>query len=217
MVKVLAVLGDFYHPGELAKESLEYAFRSQSGLDDFQVIYCSYESLKDELSNQPDGVILFKENRLNPSDEDVKEWMTEELAYEITRYVDNGGGWMAWHSGLASYSLASSYTKMLRGSFISHPDKHQLVHYKNVLENSSIPAIDSFEFMDEHYFVRCDETNTNIFLLSESVDGQSIAGWSHNFGNGKVCCLTPAHTIGGLLNPSFLTVLGNCINWIVSK
>ncbi|MFL6556713.1 MAG: hypothetical protein ACJ8MO_11405 [Bacillus sp. (in: firmicutes)] len=45
---------------------------------------------------------------------------------------------MAWHSGLASYSLASSYTKMLRGAFIYHPDKHQLVHYKNVLENSSI-------------------------------------------------------------------------------
>jgi len=100
MVKVLAVLGDFYHPAEWAKESLEYAISSQSDLDDFQIIYCAYESLKDELSYQPDGVILFKENRLNPFDEIVKEWMTEELAFEITRYVANGGGWMAWHSGL---------------------------------------------------------------------------------------------------------------------
>ncbi|PFN97246.1 trehalose utilization [Bacillus sp. AFS076308] len=217
MVKLLAILGDYYHPAEWAKESLEEAIRANFGGEDVQLVFGSYETLKDELLDQPDGVVLFKENRLNPTDEIVRDWMTEGLASEITRYVSNGGGWLAWHSGLASYPSESGYTKMLRGSFLYHPEKHQVVKYTTVEKDSFLPGPSYFEFSDEHYFVQCNEANTNVFLRSESIDGQAVAGWSHSFGEGRVCCLTPAHTKHGLMNQEFLNVLGSCINWIASK
>ncbi|PLS01067.1 ThuA domain-containing protein [Neobacillus cucumis] len=214
-VKVLAVLGDFYHPADGAKASLEKAIRSISDLEEIELTYCSIEALKDALLDEPAVVILFKENRLNPTEEVVNQWMTEDLALEITTYVSNGGSLMAWHSGLASYPDEGVYTKMLRGSFVYHPDKHQLVQY-TAGDQSFISSPLSFAFLDEHYFVRCDQSNTNVFLHSESIDGQSIAGWSHSYGDGKVCCLTPAHTNSGLQNQEFLTVLGSCIKWLVS-
>jgi type 1 glutamine amidotransferase len=212
MVKIAAIVGDYYHKGDWAKESLEAAL-TYSSLKNTQVEYHSYEQIKDVLAEQPDAVILFKENRLNPTDEKIV-WMTEELGQEITNYVSNGGGWLAWHSGLASYPARGSYTAMLRGHFLYHPEKHQIVHYKSSNNSSFLPAAVSFEAMDEHYFVHCDEENTSIFLTSDSIDGNAIAGWSHSYGNGKVCCLTPSHNKEGLLHPEFLTILGSCLNWI---
>lgn len=98
-----------------------------------------------------------------------------------------------------------------------HPEKLHLVHYKAFANNSVLPSTTSFEIVDEHYFVHCDSENTNVFLYSESIDGQSAAGWSHSFGEGKVCCLTPAHNKEGLLNEEFLEILRNCVNWLILR
>jgi hypothetical protein len=213
MVKLAAVLGDYYHSYEWAKQSLESALNF--GNEDMQINYCSPEQLTEVLREQPDAVILFKENRINPIDKNIDTWMTEELSIEITSYVENGGSWLAWHSGLASYPIEDSYGKMLRGYFLHHPEKHQQVHYTASEGNAIVPSSTSFEIVDEHYFVHCDKENTNVFLFSESIDGKAEAGWSHHYGKGKVCCLTPAHNKDGLLNIDFLNVLRNCVNWLL--
>lgn len=214
LAHVLAVLGDYYHPSEWSKKSLEQV----TGLvKNSEIEYCSHEQLKEKLSKQPDAVVLFKENRLNPTADKCEQWMTEEVATEISTYVANGGGWLAWHSGLASFPVESPYIKMLKGSFLYHPEKQQIVHYRNQIQNAIAPNPVAFQLVDEHYFVECDEKNTNIFLTSESVDGMSVAGWSHSFGEGRVCCLTPAHNKEGLLNQDFVSILANCLNWLITN
>lgn len=198
-------------------EALERALYPYTSMGEMKLSECSPEQLKDELALNPDVVILFKEDRLNPNDEVIEQWMTDEIAVEISQYVENGGGWVAWHSGLASYPVESSYTNMLRGYFLHHPDQHQLVRYTNVNESPIISEPVAFEILDEHYFVHYDAENTNVFLRSESIDGQAVAGWSHDFGKGKVCCLTPAHNREGLLQPELLHILGNCVQWAASR
>jgi type 1 glutamine amidotransferase len=215
MIRLAAVLGDYYHSSEWAKQSLEIAF--SFGKADLQIDYCSTRQLPEILAKQPDAVIHFKENRVNPADENVETWMTEEVSSKITNYVENGGSWLAWHSGLASFPVDGAYIKMLKGYFLYHPQKHHLVHYKAFADNSALPSATSFDIVDEHYFVHCDSENTNVFLFSESIDGQSAAGWCHSFGDGKVCCLTPAHNKDGLLNEEFLETLKNCVNWLILK
>lgn len=217
MVRVVAILGDYYHPSGRAKESLERALVSSISKEEIQIDYCSHEQIKEKLSLHPDAVILFKENRLNPIEVQEEKWMSEDLAAEITKYVSNGGGFLAWHSGLASFPPENTFTKMLRGHFLYHPEKHQLVHYRSTTENPILAQPISFEVLDEHYFVHCEEDNTNIFLSSESIDGKQAAGWFHTFGEGKVCCLTPCHNRDGLLKQEFVKLLGSCVNWIVSK
>ncbi|KRE46591.1 hypothetical protein ASG81_11075 [Paenibacillus sp. Soil522] len=72
----------------------------------------------------------------------------------------------------------------------------------------------TFEFVDEHYFVHCDEENTEVFLRSASTDGESIAGWRHRFAAGRVSCLTPAHREEGLLHSDFSGWLKREIEWL---
>jgi type 1 glutamine amidotransferase len=149
-----------------------------------------------------------------PEDEQVKEWMDAQVSRQIERYVREGGSWLAWHSGLASYPEDGEYVRMLSGSFEFHPDQHQVTRYT---PSAGIGGGPSFAFLDEHYFVRCAEEEIEIFLRSESVDGTSIAGWRHNFGFGRVCCLSPTHRLEGLMDPDFMETLYNCVKWCVRE
>ena len=205
--RVVAILGDFYHNEALAKQSFELAIQE---IDRIDFEYTTVGHLVDSLKSKPDLVVLFAENRLNPQDAKVNTWMDDHAVKAIRDYVNDGGGWLAWHSGLASYKNFTDYISMLNGYFEHHPVEHQVVTY-SAAGSSLINRNERFEFSDEHYFVTCDEENTNVFLRSESVDGSSIAGWEHPFGKGRVICLTPAHLEEGLLHPSLIKLLVNSI------
>lgn len=214
MRKIAAILGDYYHPEGPIREALQAALREPLAAGEYEIVYTDISALPSVLQEAPDAVILFKEDRLNPTDADVRTWFTTDISEQIAAYVENGGGWLAWHSGMASYPADSAYIRMLRGGFTMHPDANQPVTYRGMLPGGTEPV--AFELYDEHYFVHCDEESTFVFLRSESVDGRSIAGWQHTYGRGRVCCLTPAHHREGLLQPDFQRVLAASVRSCLS-
>lgn len=215
MKKVLAIVGDYYHDRELAKQSLDQILKPFTDEGAVQVNYISSGDLATELEKQPDVVILFAEDRIDPQNQPEARWMTSEVAHKIEAYVFKGGSWIAWHAGLASYPEDEEYVRMLRGYFISHPSIHAEVTYTPV-EGTKLGALgEPFQFKDEHYFVACSEENTEVFLRSTSRDGESTAGWTHAYGDGRVGCITPAHLAEGLLNPAFIEVMRRLFTWSV--
>ncbi|MOA10651.1 Trehalose utilization [compost metagenome] len=210
MKKIVALVGDYYHQEELARESLLKAAAAKIASGQLQIDFAKDPAeFLAKLENGPDAAILFAEDRIDPVDHPDARWMTTDISDKIVQYVEGGGGWLAWHSGLASYPVDSGYVHMLRGYFLMHPDKHKPVRY--TAEGSK--GADSFELLDEHYFVHCEEESTEVYLRSTSVDGQSIAGWRHSYGTGRVSCLTPAHRAEGLLDVHFLQWLEHEIDW----
>ncbi|MDQ8735823.1 ThuA domain-containing protein [Paenibacillus sp. LHD-38] len=211
MKRLVALVGDFYHKKELASDSLHKALAEHIAASEIEVhLVSNPDQLIRELHNHPAAVVLFAEDRVAPIEQPDLKWMTPALSDQIVQYVENGGGWLAWHSGLASYPPDSSYTQMLRGYFLSHPEQNKQVSYAPADDGQQ----DRFSFVDEHYFVRCDEENTEVFLRSFSEDGESIAGWRHPYGAGRVSCVTPAHREEGLLHSEFLSLLRREISWI---
>ncbi|TCN24228.1 ThuA domain-containing protein [Mesobacillus foraminis] len=210
MRQVLAVVGDYYHDGDILKEALEKVFTHPLLAGRYELKFAETEQLAEALQGSPACVILSKENRLDPAGNEKETWMTNETAELITDYVKGGGGWLAWHSGLASYKNVASFNEMLRGAFEHHPEKHQQVTYTPVHGESGGNA---FAILDEHYFVSYEEDSTEVFLVSESVDGNSIAGWRHPYGDGRVSCFTPAHRKEGLMDNSVQNVLAENIVW----
>lgn len=213
MKKIAAVLGDYYHKAEWAHEALEQALHPLVRTGEITWFPIRVDRLREELSRRPDAVVLFKEDRINPQDAEVKRWMTPDIETTITEYVENGGGWLAWHSGLASYREDGDYVRMLRGHFRHHPEQHQNVTYTVVSDESGLERNATGTFLDEHYFVNCDETRTEVFLRSKSVDGTSIAGWFHRYGRGRVCAYAPAHNREGLLHPFTTGLLRHLAAW----
>lgn len=209
---VYAILGDYYHDHDLAFNALKKATEGQ----DIELHDAEIKDMDEILSQKPNLIVLDKENRLNPVDEEVKYWMNTDAENGIARYVASGGAWLAWHAGLASYPTGGAYHAMLRGFFKYHPSKNKTVKYIPFGNALKIYKPEEFSFIDEHYFVECDETNTNVFLLSESDDGTSVAGWAHSYENGRVCCITPAHRAEGLLHPKMIELLSECVKWCLN-
>ena len=127
------------------------------------------------------------------------------------------GALLALHSGLA-YQTDGIYRRMLRGWFLHHPEQ-KTVRYRIVTGAGHVrlTADADFAFKDEHYFVHCEEAQTHVFLRSESEDGESIAGWTHAYGAGRVLCLTPAHTLEGLTDRAFVQLLADCLQTLHSR
>lgn len=211
--RIVAIVGDYYHREELIVESLKLTIRDHFEEDEVVIEFSTVDELAHSLRTSPDAVILSKENRVNPEAENVDTWMNPTIEKLICNYVRQGGGWISWHSGLASYTDSKDFLEMTRGYFIHHPEAHQLVSYRVVSNDILVDSSYDFSILDEHYFVECDEDKTSVFLRSESVDGTSIAGWNHTYGEGRVVCLTPAHLKEGLFHPGMTRMLAQLIKW----
>lgn len=213
MKRILVILGDYYHDAELARQSFQVVAEPYVKEGKFQLTYAGVEHCEQELHKAPDLVVLFAGSYIDPQAEQVRYWMTEQIAEQIEKYVTDGGAWLAWHSGLASYPEEGAYVKMLRGHFLMHPEQHSQVTY-TPLPGTELGVLgEAFSFMDEHYFVACKEDETNVFMRSSSVDGEAVAGWYHRYGAGRIGCMTPAHLSEGLLMPQFIEVMRSLIAW----
>ncbi|KGM45999.1 ThuA domain-containing protein [Neobacillus niacini] len=208
MIKVVALVDDYWHSGDDAKAGLEAAIRKLPDKE-VDVQYITYEEVSQVLNEQPDLFINAKMNVLNPKDEQKMTWLSDELDKKIEKYVNEGGSILALHAGMAGYPSQTNYTKMLRGAFDYHPPGLQEVTY---IQNDK-----TFSLSDEHYFVHCDVEKTEVYLRSSGEAGVSIAGWQHSYGKGKVCCFTPAHTKEGVLNENISRLLADKINWMFTR
>jgi type 1 glutamine amidotransferase len=214
MTRIVALVGDYYHQAEWAEETLRKAV---DGLNGAELHFIQPYAFLEALQGKPDAVVLFKEDRLQPNVDESLLWMTAEVQRAISDYTAAGGSWLGWHSGLASYDPAGAYVGMLRGHFLSHPNEHQSVTYTEVENELGFTSAAPFAILDEHYFVTVDEANTDVFLRSSSVDGNSVAGWAHCFGEGRVACFTPAHRYEGLQHEAVVGYMNRLLAWCVER
>lgn len=216
--KILTILGDFYHSHDLAYTAIVKAaenLQSSSGTE-IELIDSSVQNLGEMLNQKFDLIVLYKENRINPADEVVYNWMTPELEQQITLFVKNGGSLFAWHSGIVSYEGNQLFADMLRGCFEYHPSERE-VKYTGVNNIIGILPKESFEVLDEHYMVKANPIENSVFLTSRSTEGEVEAGWAHEYGNGRVCCLTPTHRAEGMTNNVMLDLLSQCVSWCLKS
>ena len=213
--KVFAFLGDFYHQREPLELAVQTAVR---GVGDVEIAFQlpTSESMNHALDQNPMMIILGAENRINPEDEIVRNWLTDELDNRLEAYVAAGGSLLVLHSGLASYPPDSKYRKMIKGEFLSHPPEHCQVRYYSEDDGVPLNGNASYDYVviDEFYVVDVDTEDTNVFLYSECEEhGTGLAGWHHTYGEGKVMCLVPTHNKEGFEHAETLRLYHKTIEW----
>lgn len=197
MKKIVTVLGDYYHPHDPLLSFLHTVISlspEEISLKDIPI-----QHLEQELALDPDLVIFSLENRLMPENEKTETWLTDEADQCISDYVFEGGALLALHSGLSHYPKESKYGQMLKGRFVCHPEKANVTYTENHDK--------SYSFLDEHYFTEVEEKETEVFMRSYSLFGESIAGWRHEYGTGRVVCFAPCHFSEGMTCLAFQQTL----------
>ena len=210
-MKILTLLGDYYHSHD---QLLAFIQRITRKIEGAEVKDTLIENLEERLEEQPDVLIISKENRRKPEEEDQQKWLTDELDQSIATYVEKGGSLFVLHSGLSSYPENSRYQNLIKGKFIHHPEHHAMILFEGYAPDFGTL---SFTYPDEHYFVEVKENETEVFLKSKSSEGESIAGWRHQIKKGRVICLTPTHSEEGYVNENLQNLIIQAIEWVTNK
>jgi type 1 glutamine amidotransferase len=169
------------------------------------------ETLSEDRLGKFPIAILARANLLGESG----PWLTAESQAILPDYVRRGNGLMVVHGGLARYESLPAMNALIGGAFIRHPQPCEVT--VEPAERSLITkGVTPFAAPDEHYFVET-ESDVKIFLESRSSHGVQPAGWTRcEDGGGRVCVLTPGHTLEMWLRPEFQKILLNALRWITN-
>lgn len=206
MKRMVTLLGDFYHPHDPLVnyfQGITKHFPQEIGMVDLRI-----DQFATALQEQPDLVLLSKENRLAPEKNDAF-WLDDTYDQLITEYVAGGGSLIAHHSGLSNYSTHSAFSEMLRGRFLHHPKPTEVTYRE--------PNGKSYKIWDEHYFTEVAIGETEVLMHSYSQYGEAIAAWRHLYGKGKVFCMTPAHFPEGLQHEENQKLIFDGISWCLES
>ncbi|WP_139903153.1 ThuA domain-containing protein [Clostridium thermarum] len=205
-MKVLVICDDYYHPSSVIKGGLE-PLKAQNIEFDFQED--AKEWSEEKMYEYP--VIIFTKSN-NISSKDTTPWDSEEVQSAFTKYVQQGGGFLAIHSGTSGYADSAKLRALMGGVFTHHPEQCEVtVEIKN--NHPIVEGCSNFTIKDEHYFMNFDDSEAEVFINTSSFNGTQPGGWTRTEGKGRVCVLTPGHNLEVWLEPNFQKMLKNALSW----
>lgn len=209
-MKALVFCGDYWHPARIARE----------GLEKLRGPEFAFDWIEDAREWSLDGmmahslVILTKSNNISSTDQ--SGWMTDSVQAAFAKYVRNGNGLLAIHSGTAEYKQKPVLRSLLGGVFTRHPEQCPVT--VNPQAGHPLCAEASpFTLKDEHYFMALDDAQADVFVTTTSVHGEQPAAWRRIEGEGRVAVLTPGHNLEVWLHPSFQALMSNCLRWCAKQ
>jgi type 1 glutamine amidotransferase len=222
-MRVLLICDDYWHPGQIPIDGT--APLAEQGFQ-FDVISNAGDFSPDMLKQYP-AVLLCKSDQISQADKGT--WKTEAVQQAFVDYVENGGGLLAIHSGTVPGKQTEALNQLLGCRFVFHPQACP-VTVQPVKPHPVTLGVEIFCEIDEHYRLELLGSDADILIASYSpAQGDESkyqedpskntrawicpAGYVRTQGKGRVCVLTPGHTIEVWLNPQFRRTLVNALHW----
>ncbi|KAJ3052937.1 hypothetical protein HK097_005385 [Rhizophlyctis rosea] len=226
---IVAVVGDYYHNPAHIKTCINTALADDEASSAHSSISTSVSYIPNaellaalKSNTPPRAVILASLGDLTPTADARTYWLTQDLQNAIAHYVKSGGAWIVLHSGLAGFDWENSkvYLDVTKGYFTFHPDLCTVHHIPTSVGATASSPITPRAFTlpsDEHYHIKLtDADNTSVFLKTTSdlgKEGEQVAGWYHEYGQGRVIAVTVAHTEESLSDPNVVGIVRDCVRW----
>jgi type 1 glutamine amidotransferase len=204
--RALVLCDDTWHPAEIVRSGLDAL---GDGDFDFEFLEDGRAWSAERMTEFP-LVILAKANIT--SSKIKRPWLAAESQHLFPDFVRRGNGLVVIHSGASRYEKLPAMNALIGGAFVSHPDSCAVT----MEPKSGCPltaGVAPFTVRDEHYFMTLDEAQADVFLRSRSEHGVQPAGWTRTEGEGRVCVLTPGHSLEVWLHPAFQKLLYNALRW----
>lgn len=239
--RALALIGDRYHNSDYIRVSLDRLFGelrlpidyttnydqlSRSLLDQYQLFVC----LRDGMI-WPDGYLgpdayPYERYLENPGEfpkATPKNWITEEQGQAVKDFVAAGNGFYSLHNNSHVSLSSKNFRQVMGGAYIGHPPQRP---FKVRIVNKDHPitrGVQDFMVNDEQHYVTYDKDPKNIFLRAENIDGlnyenmgaESISGWAHEFGKGRVVFTAVGHNIHAMWQPEYFKIQQNAVRWLL--
>lgn len=222
-MKILLLCDDHYHPGNIPDEGL--APLKKKGFD-IDVIYDAADFNPARLTEYA-VVVMSKCDHKTLADNST--WKTDAIQDAFIAYVKSGGGLLVTHSGTVIGEDTKKLDEFIGSRFHWHP-KDCPTTVDVVKPHPITQGVSGFTETDEHYHLTITAVDADIFLASYAAAQGSpdkyesepyfntpaavrAAGYTLNRGKGRVCVLTPGHTLAVWRNPQYQLLLENALRW----
>lgn len=218
MEKVLVLCDDLWHPAEVIEKGL--AARNDERFC-FDVVKAAKDIITPEQIAKYRVIVCCKSNSVIAANTApwFEEGVTEVMPRDFEAYIKNGGGMVVVHSGLAySEGGEPAYNALVGSAFVTHPPRCTVDVHVEKPEHPVADGISDFTIRDEHYELKmlCDDAD--IFMTSSSEKGGTQpAGYTREMGDGRLCALSPGHTLDVWENASFIRLLTNAMEWCMKE
>ncbi|MGN0403433.1 MAG: ThuA domain-containing protein [Acetatifactor sp.] len=189
----------------------------------FDFVRAAKDILTPKMLEEYPLIICCKSNNVtsgNPSPW-FENMVTEVMGDEFQRYVECGGSFLSVHAGnvfMGDGDGVKQYTEFVGNRFISHPLRCKVTLKKEKDHPIMNGVEEQFDIRDEHYQIEMLAEDADIFLNSVSESGGiQVAGYTRKIGTGKLCVLTPGHTLSVWQNEQFQKILLNAIAWCLKE
>ena len=220
MQRILVICDDVWHPAEV----IEKGMMSLEADDyQFEFVKAAKDILTPDMIKEYPLIICCKSNNVTSGNPEpwFENTVTEVMGGEFRSYVEQGGAFLAVHSGnvfMGEGDGVKEYTDFVGNRFLSHPLRCEVILKKEKEHLIMRGVEDEFSIRDEHYQMEILAKDADVFLTSHSkTGGMQTAGYTRKMGNGRLCVLTPGHTLSVWQNKEFRKIFLNAIAWCLKK
>ena len=228
-MRVLLFCDDYYHPGEIPTKGTQFLRDKGIVMD----IICDATGFDPAVIAGYDVVIMSKCDHISRQNDE--SWKTPAVQKAFVDFVENGGGLVVTHSGtVRGVKADTSVLNQLVGCYFDYHPARAPITVGPLKPHPVTAGADIFCEVDEHYHLKILAEDIDI-LAASYADAQGDADKYetapfHNYpaymapcvyvrtqGKGRVCVLTPGHTLEVWHNPNFQKMLENALNWCGGK
>lgn len=219
MQRILVICDDVWHPAEVIEKGMGPL---ASDKYQFEFVKAAKDILTPEMISEYPLIICCKGNSINAAN--TAPWfentVTEVMGGEFRSYVEQGGAFLSVHAGnvfLGDGDGVKEYTEFVGNRFLSHPLRCGVI-LKKAKEHPIMRGVaDEISIRDEHYQMEILAEDADIFLTSHSEPGGAhTAGYTREMGKGRLCVLTPGHTLSVWQNKEFQKIFLNAMEWCIN-
>ncbi|MBQ3864510.1 MAG: ThuA domain-containing protein [Clostridia bacterium] len=219
MLNILLLCDDKWHPGEVFERGLVRPL-SQKGVH-FDVVKAPRDILTKEMIRTFDVIINARGHSYSAANPAAwfSEGETDVMPEDLADYVREGGGFLALHGGNTyKTDRLPTMTELIGNDFIGHPKMCPIRAFP-VGSHPITQGIEPCMIRDEHYMldIHCEDADVFYKSTSDTEAGTQIAGYTRNYGEGRICVLTPGHTQAVLETEAYAKVLYNAILWCAKQ
>jgi len=224
-MRVLLFCDDFYHPGKVPIEGMEPLGNKGFSID----VISDTTDFDPGILYDYNVVIMSKCDHI--SKDNNNSWKTPKVQAAFVDFVEKGGGMLAVHSGIVcgTETDTSTIDNLVGCYFKFHPNNCS-VTVAPLKPHPITEGVKIFCEVDEHYHINILADDIDIIAASYvSAHGDTTKYESEPYNNypeyiapsayvrtqgkGRVCVITPGHTLDVWHNPEFQKMLENALNW----
>jgi len=152
-------------------------------------------------------------------------WMKPEQGKAVREFVNGGGSALFLHNVTHVGLTDPDFRDVLGAAYAGHPP---IRPYRVRITNPDHPIVQGvgeFVVTDEQHYMDYDKDPGHIFMETVSVGELDYrekgpvapGGWSYDYGEGRVCYMSPGHLLTVLWNPEYVKLQQNAVKWLLRQ